>query len=79
MLPRIYNFEQLDVFHRPAKILNEDEREYVINSYPLSTIRTISNDDIICIELGAREGDIICIRNNNTDTYRLVVGRKPLI
>ena len=79
MLPRIYNFEQLDVFNKPAKILNDEEREYVITSYPLSTMHTISNDDIICIQLGAREGDIICIRNNNTDTYRLVVGRKPLI
>jgi DNA-directed RNA polymerase subunit H (RpoH/RPB5) len=79
MFPRIYNFEQMDIFHRPAKILNHEEREYIITLYPISTMRTISNDDIICIEIGAREGDIISIRNNNTDTYRLVVGRKPLV
>jgi DNA-directed RNA polymerase subunit H (RpoH/RPB5) len=79
MLPRIYNFEQMDVFHRPAKIVSDEEREFVISIYPLSSMRTIYNNDIICVELGAIEGDIICIRNNNTDTYRYVVGRYPLV
>ena len=79
MLPRIWNFEQMDVFHRPAKILSDEEREYIVSIYPLSTMCTISNDDVICVELGARDGDVICIRNNYTDTYRLVVGRKPLL
>ena len=31
------------------------------------------NNDLISIKLGAKENDIICMRNKNTDIYRLVV------
>lgn len=79
MLHRIYNFEQLDIFHTFAKILSDHERDYIVTLYPISSMRTISVDEIICIEVGAKEGDIIYIRNNKTDKYLYVVGRYPLL
>ena len=79
MLPSFHKFQELDVFERPARILTEDERDFILQIYSRLSMQTISIEDSLCIELGAREDDIICIRNNNTDTYRTVVGRYPLI
>lgn len=79
MLPTMNKFQQLDVFERPARILTGSEKEYILSLYPRISIQTISIDDWLCIELGAIENDIICIRDHNTDIYRRVIGRYPLL
>ena len=79
MLPVIHKFQQYDVFSRPAKILTNDDKEIVMSMYHRSNIQKILIDDWLCIQLRAQEDDIICIRDCNTDIYRLVIGRYPLL
>jgi len=79
MLPRINKFQQLDVFHKPVRVVSDDEKMWIITLYPISTMQKIAVNNLVCIEIGAREGDIISFRSNQTDTYRYVTGRYPLI
>ena len=79
MLPVVHKFQKYDVFSRPAKILTNDDKEIVMAMYHRSNIQKILIDDWLCIQLGAQEDDIICIRDYNTDIYRLVIGRYPLL
>jgi hypothetical protein len=79
MLPSFHKFQELDVFEKPTRILTDDERSFILQIYSRLTMKTISIDDDLCIELCAHEDDVICIRSNNTDTYRIVVGRYPLV
>ena len=72
-------FQVLDVFYRPSKLLNDGEKEEILNIYATvykTSMPNISVDDWISITLGAKENDIICMRNHKTEVYRLVVASK---
>jgi DNA-directed RNA polymerase subunit H (RpoH/RPB5) len=69
-------FQIIEVFYRPSKILTEIEKTTILNMYATvykTNMPHISVNDLISIKLGAKENDIICMRNKNTDIYRLVV------
>lgn len=69
-------FQVLDIFYRPSKLLNDREKKEILNIYATvykTNMISISVDDWISITLGAKENDIICMRNNNENIYRLVV------
>jgi hypothetical protein len=66
-------------FSRPAKILTNDDKEIIMSMYYRSNIQKILIDDWLCIQLGAQEDDIICIRDNNTDIYRMVIVRNSIL
>jgi len=70
------SFEKLDIYFRPARILNEYEKSNILYDYNqiYKTYMTkISVNDELSIILGAKINDIICMRNNNNDIYRLVI------
>jgi len=81
MLHSPHNFHILDPFKRAARLLTDIEKKDLISYayFALKNMHTISVDDWLSIQLGAREDDIICIKHHHTDVYRLVVGRKPLL
>ena len=73
-------FQKYHSLDRSIKLLTDEEKESVLNIYYLYTdIKKIAFDDPLCTHLGARENDIICIRNNNSDIYRLVDRRDNLL
>jgi len=74
MLSSNHRFENHDVFDIPARLLLDDEIEYIFSIFPRPNIKQISVDAPVCKRLGAREDNVICIRYNNTDLYRRVVG-----
>ena len=81
MLYSPHNFHTIDLFKRPARLLTDNEKKDLL-SYAYSSLKnmhTISIDDWVSIQLGAKEDDIICIRHHHNDIYRLVVSRQPLI
>lgn len=68
-------FQVLDVFDRPSRILFESEKQEILYIYATvykTTMPSIYEDDPMSIRLGAKENDIICMRNCKTDIYRLV-------
>jgi DNA-directed RNA polymerase subunit H (RpoH/RPB5) len=69
-------FQILDVFQRPSKLLSDYEKQEILHIYATvykTNMPHISVNDIACIRLNAKENDIICMRNYDTDIYRLVV------
>ncbi len=69
-------FQILDVFQRPSKILTDSEKVEILHIYATvykTNMPHISVNDIASIRLNAKENDIICMRNYDTDIYRLVV------
>ena len=79
MLQETDKLHQLDIFTKPARLLNENDRLYRLSMFKNVPMRTISIDHWVSIELGAKENDIICFRDSHTDIYRLVVSRSKLI
>lgn len=59
---------------RPVKLLNNKEKEEIlkINNNP----HTICITDMIPIELGAKVGDIIAIKNLKNEVYRIVINKQ---
>lgn len=69
-------FQILEVFHRPSKLLTESEKTEILKIYATvykTHMPQISVNDMTSIKLGAKENDIICMRNKHTEIYRLVV------
>lgn len=69
-------FQIFDVFQRPSKLLSDYEKQEILHIYATvykTNMPHISVNDISCIRLNAKENDIICMRNYDTDIYRLVV------
>lgn len=69
-------FQVLDVFYRPSKLLNDHEKKEILNIYATvykTNMMNVSINDWISVALGAKENDIICMRNHNENIYRLVV------
>jgi len=74
MLSVKHKFYQPHPLDKPIKLLTEDEKKDILEIYYRFTrIHNILINDPICIELGAKEDDIIAIRNKTSETYRLVV------
>jgi DNA-directed RNA polymerase subunit H (RpoH/RPB5) len=69
-------FQILEVFYRPSKLLTDSEKTEILSIYATvykTNMPQISINDVASIKLGAKENDIICMRNKNTEIYRLVV------
>jgi DNA-directed RNA polymerase subunit H (RpoH/RPB5) len=69
-------FQILDVFYRPSKLLTDYEKQEILKIYATvykTNMPQISVNDFASIQLGAKENDIICMRNKHTEIYRLVV------
>jgi hypothetical protein len=79
MLSSNYKFQKLGVFQRPIRLLMDNEKEYILSLYPSGMMLKILIDDDMCTKLMAKEDDIISIRDNNTDIYRLVVKNVSVI
>jgi len=76
----VNKFQKYHSLDRSIKLLTDEEKETVLNIYYLYTdIKKIAFDDPLCTHLGAKEYDIICIRDNNSDVYRLVDSRNNLL
>ena len=77
-----HSFYIHDVFDKSSKLLTEYEKNEILIIYSTvykTDIPIISIDDMISIYLGAKENDIICMRNSsNNDIYRLVVKRETI-
>jgi DNA-directed RNA polymerase subunit H (RpoH/RPB5) len=70
------SFENPDVFFRPCKLLTDYEKKEILEIYDMvykTKMPHISINDWLSIKLGAKENDIICMRNGNTEIYRMVV------
>ena len=73
-----YKFHSFHPMMKPSKILTDYEKETIIHLYnQLKTpFHTIFVDEWLCLQLDARVGDIICMRDNTSDLYREVIARK---
>lgn len=70
------SFQKIDIHFRPARIIKDYEKSDVLYNYNQiykTHMIKISVNDELSIKLGAKVDDIICMRNNNNDIYRLVV------
>jgi DNA-directed RNA polymerase subunit H (RpoH/RPB5) len=70
------SFEKLDIHYRPARIVKEHEKSDILYNYKQiykTHMNKISVNDELSIKLRAKVDDIICMRNNNNDIYRLVI------
>jgi len=75
-----YNFQKMHPLDRAVKLIRPSEKKEIMDIYYKHThIHHISVDDPISIQLGAKENDIISIRDHTTDIYRLVVKREKII
>jgi len=79
MLQETNKLHELDIFTKPARLLNENDKLYRLSMFKNIPMRQISIDNWVSIELGAKENDIICFRDLHTDIYRLVVGRSKRV
>jgi DNA-directed RNA polymerase subunit H (RpoH/RPB5) len=70
------SFQKIDVHFRPVRIIKDYEKSDVLYNYNQiykTHMTKISVNDELSVKLGAKVDDIICMRNNNNDIYRLVV------
>jgi len=70
------SFEKLDIHYRPARVVKEHEKSGILYNYSQiykTHMTKISVNDELSIKLCAKVNDIICMRNNNNDIYRLVI------
>jgi DNA-directed RNA polymerase subunit H (RpoH/RPB5) len=70
------SFEKIDVHFRPARIIKDYEKSDILYNYNKiykTHMTKISVNDELSIKLHAKVDDIICLRNNNNDIYRLVI------
>jgi len=75
MLKNIEGFQQLHPILRPMKILLGYEKKNITEYFKYANIDIpiTYGDDLICKQLGAQIGDIICIQKKHTNLYRLVI------
>jgi DNA-directed RNA polymerase subunit H (RpoH/RPB5) len=77
MLTNPYRFHTISGILKPARILYDSEKITVLDMFAKESahIHSISVNDLISVELNAQIGDIICIRNGNTEIYRRVISQ----
>ena len=75
MLHSPYRFQKIHRNLRPSRLLTDTEKENILDLFKSSNIamHTISTDDWLTIHFNAKIGDVICIKDNTTDLYRIVV------
>ena len=75
MLHNRYRFQKIHRNLRPSRLLTDPEKEEILHLFKSSNIsmHTIYPDDWLSIHFDAKVNDIICIRDNTTDLYRIVV------
>ena len=68
-------FHMVDPNLKSFRLLYDIERESIINEFSQSKIPiyTIPHNNWMCIELGAKIDDIICIKSHITFIYRRVI------
>jgi hypothetical protein len=78
MLTSSYRFHLIPSFIHPVKLLNEREKNDILEIYKTNNahIHTIYVDNWISHELDAKVDDIICIKLPANFVYRKVIARK---
>jgi len=78
MLYSPYRFQKIHPNLHPSRLLTDSEKQNILEIFNSSNanMHTISIDDWISIHFDAKIGDIICMKNNTTELYRLVIDRK---
>ena len=72
-----YSFHQVDPCLKSFRLLHDFEHQRVLFDLNISNIKlySIPVDNWICVVLGAKENDIICIKDHIANIYRRVIAK----